>query len=75
MAIVVMILAAVAVLIGLAVLAVLGLLLVGIRNEERHMSLTSAPRTRAAQLSRRLTGVGVRHPHNAARCRYQDTRR
>ena len=58
-----MILAIVALLIGLGVLALLVLVLVGIRDEERHMSLTSAPRTRIGAITRRLTGVGVRTPH------------
>ena len=60
---VVMTLAAVALLIALGVLALLVLVLVGIRDEERHMSLTSAPRTRIAAITRHLTGVGVRTPH------------
>ena len=59
---VVMILAIVALLIGLGVLALLVLVLVGIRDEERHMSLTSAPRTRTGAVTRRLLGVGVRTP-------------
>ncbi len=59
---VVMALAAVALLIGLGVLALLVLVLVGIRHEERHMSLTSAPRTRIGAITRHLTGVGVRTP-------------
>jgi hypothetical protein len=54
--------AIVALLIALGVLALLALLLAGIRDEERHMSLTSAPRTRIAALTRHLTGVGVRTP-------------
>jgi hypothetical protein len=58
-----MILAIVALVIGLGVLALLVLVLAGIRDEERHMSLTSAPRTRIAAVTRRLTGVGVRTPH------------
>ena len=74
MSIVAMILAAVAFLIALGVLALLVLLLAGIRAEERHMTLTGTPRTRAGRLSRRLTGVGVRRPHNTSRCRYEDTR-
>jgi hypothetical protein len=57
-----MTLAIVALLIGLGVLALLILILVGIHNEERHMSLTSAPRTRIGAVTRRLTGVGVRTP-------------
>ena len=58
----VMTLAAVALLIALAVLVLLVLVLVGIRNEERHMSLTGAPRTRIGAITRHLTGVGVRTP-------------
>jgi hypothetical protein len=55
--------AIVALLIALGVLALLALVLAGIRDEERHMSLTSAPRTRIAAITRHLTGVGVRTPH------------
>lgn len=55
-------LAVVALLIGLGVLAVLVLVLAGIRDEERHLSLTSAPRTRIGAITRYLTGVGVRTP-------------
>ena len=57
-----MILAIVALVIGLGVLALLILVVAGIRDEERHMSLTSAPRTRIEATTRRLTGVGVRTP-------------
>ena len=57
-----MTLAIVALLIGLGVLALLVLVLAGIHDEERHMSLTSAPRTRIGAVTRRLTGVGVRTP-------------
>jgi hypothetical protein len=57
-----MTLAIVALLIGLGVLALLVLVLIGIHDEERHMSLTSAPRTRIGAVTRRLTGVGVRTP-------------
>jgi uncharacterized membrane protein YqjE len=53
-------LAIVALLIALGVLALLVLVLVGIYDEERHMSLTSAPRTRIGAVTRRLTGAGVR---------------
>jgi hypothetical protein len=53
---------AIAALTGLAVLALLVLVLVAIRNEERHMSLTTAPRTRTEAVTRRLLGVGVRTP-------------
>ena len=59
---VVMTLAVVVLLIALGVLALLVLVLVGIRHEERHMSLTSAPRTRIGSITRHLTGVGVRTP-------------
>jgi hypothetical protein len=59
---VVMTVAIVAFLIALVVLALLVLVLVGIRHEERHMSLTSAPRTRIGAITRHLTGVGVRTP-------------
>ena len=51
-----------ALLIALGVLALLVLVLVGIRDEERHMSLTSVPRTRMGAMTRHLTGVGVRTP-------------
>ena len=54
--------AIVALLIALVVLALLVLVLVGIRHEERHMSLTGAPRTRIGAITRHLTGVGVRTP-------------
>ena len=54
--------AIVALLIALVVLGFLVLVLVGIHNEERHMSLTSAPRTRIGAMTRHLTGVGVRTP-------------
>ena len=54
--------AIVALLIALGVLALLVLVLVGIHDEERHMSLTSAPRTRIGAVTRQLTGVGVRTP-------------
>jgi len=57
------------------VLALLVLDLVGIRTEERHMTLTSAPSTRTGALSRRLTGAGVRRPGKAPHCRYQHVRR
>ena len=52
----------VALLIALGVLVLLVLVLVGIRHEERHMSLTSAPRTRIGAITRHLTGLGVRTP-------------
>lgn len=55
--------AIVALVIALGVLGLLVLVLAGIRDEERHMSLTRAPRTRIGAVTRRLTGVGVRTPH------------
>ena len=58
----VMTLAVVVLLLALVVLALLVLVLVGIRDEERHMSLTGAPRTRIGAITRHLTGVGVRTP-------------
>lgn len=65
------ILIAAVILTGLSVLAALVLVLVGIRDEERHMSLTSAPRTRIGAMTRHLTGVGVRTPE-ADPCKDQD---
>ena len=59
---VVMTVAIVAFLIALGVLVLLVLVLVGIRHEERHMSLTGSPRTRIGAITRHLTGVGVRTP-------------
>jgi hypothetical protein len=56
------ILIAAVILTGLGVLAVLVLVLVGIHDEDRHMSLTGAPRTRIEAVTRRLLGVGVRTP-------------
>ena len=56
------ILIAAVILIGLGVLAVLVLVLVGIHDEDRHMSLTGAPRTRIEAITRRLLGVGIRVP-------------
>jgi hypothetical protein len=58
---VVMTIAIAAFLLGLAVLVLLVLVLIGIHHEERHMSLTSTPRTRIEAVTRRLLGVGVRH--------------
>ena len=65
------ILIAAVILTGLSVLAALMLVLVGIRDEERHMSLTSAPRTCIGAMTRHLTGVGVRTPE-ADPCNDQD---
>jgi hypothetical protein len=60
------VIAAIETLAGLSVLALLVLVLVSIRDEDRHMSLTGAPRTRTGAVTRRLLGVGVRTP---GRCR------
>lgn len=64
--------AVVALLIALVVLVLLVLVLVGIRHEERHMSLTGSPRTRIGAMTRHLTGVGVRTPE-ADPCKDQDS--
>jgi hypothetical protein len=56
------ILIAAVILTGLGVFAVLVLVLIGIHDEDRHMSLTSAPRTCIEAVTRRLLGVGVRTP-------------
>ena len=56
------ILIAAVILSGLGVLAVLVLVRVGIHDEDRHMSLTGAPRTRVEAITRRLLGVGIRVP-------------
>jgi hypothetical protein len=53
----------VALLVALSVLALLVLVLVGIHDEERQMSLTGAPRSRVGAITRHLTGFGVRTPH------------
>ena len=55
-------LAVAALLIAVGVLALLVLVLVAIHDEERHMSLPSAPRTRIGAITRHLAGVGVRTP-------------
>ncbi|MGH3285572.1 MAG: hypothetical protein ACRDPD_12960 [Streptosporangiaceae bacterium] len=57
-----MIAAIAALLIGLGVLALLVIVLIAIHDEDRHMSLTSTPRTRTEAVTRRLLGVGVRTP-------------
>ncbi len=54
------ILIAAVVLTALCVIVLLVFVLVGIRVEERHMSLTSAPGTCIEAVTRRLLGVGVR---------------
>ena len=50
------------VLTALGVVALLMLVLVGIRAEERHMSLTRTPSSCVEAATRRLLGVGVRTP-------------
>ena len=75
MSILLMTLLAAVFLTGAGMLALLILLLVGIRTEERHMSLTSGPRTCAGSLARHLTGASVRRAHQAPHCRCKDTRR
>jgi len=50
------------VLTALGVLALLVLVLAGIRVEERNMSLTRAPGSCIEAATRRLLGVGVRTP-------------
>jgi len=57
------------------VFALLVLVIADIRAEERHMSLTSGPRTRARWLARRLTGASARWPSRTRHCPYQDGRR
>ena len=60
------ILIAAVILIALGVLALLVLVLAGIHDEERHMSLTSAPRTRIGAVTRRLTRRRRPHPRTPA---------
>ncbi|MGH3159300.1 MAG: hypothetical protein ACRDNF_22375 [Streptosporangiaceae bacterium] len=75
MVILILILAAASFLAGVGVLALLMLVLAGIRTEERCMSLISTSPSRVSALSRRILGVYVRQPRTAPRCRYQDARR
>jgi hypothetical protein len=56
------ILIAAVILTGLGVFALLVLVVVGIHDEDRHMSLTGTPRTRIEAITRRLLGVGIRVP-------------
>ena len=60
---------------GLGVLALLVLVIAGLRAEERQMNLTRPPRTRAGLLARRLTGASARRPQQAPHCRYEHARR
>jgi hypothetical protein len=45
-----------------AAIIILAILVAGIRSDDRAKNLTSAPRTRTEQATRRLLGVGVRTP-------------
>ena len=54
------VIAAIVTLTVLGVLALLVLVLVSVHDEDRHMSLTSTPRSRTDAVTRRLLGVGVR---------------
>jgi hypothetical protein len=59
---------------ALIVFLVIGLLaffvavVVGIRNDERHMNLTRAPRTRASALGRRLLAGGTHRSEHDEMC-------
>ncbi len=43
-----------------AAIVILAILVAGIRSDDRAKNLTSAPRTRTEEVTRRLLGVGVR---------------
>jgi hypothetical protein len=47
---------------AIAVTAGLAIVTIVVRREDRHMSLTRRPVTRAEAAARRLLGVGVRQP-------------
>ncbi len=53
-------LTAVAAFLSVAVIVILAILVAGIRSDDRAKNLTSAPRTRTEEVTRRLIGVGVR---------------
>ena len=53
-------LTAVAAFLSAAAIVILAILVAGIRSDDRAKNLTSAPRTRTEQVTRRLLGVGVR---------------
>jgi hypothetical protein len=53
-------LTAVAVFLSAAAIVILAIVVAGIRSDDRAKNLTSAPRTRTEQVTRRLIGVGVR---------------
>ncbi len=50
----------VAAFLSIAAIVILAILVAGIRSGDRAKNLTSAPRTRTEQATRRLLGVGVR---------------
>jgi hypothetical protein len=52
--------AVIAILLAGAVIGILAILAAGIRGDDRARTLTGAPRTRMAAVTRRLLGVGVR---------------
>ncbi len=53
-------LTAVAAFLSAAAIVILAILVAGIRSGDRAKNLTSAPRTRTEEVTRRLLGVGVR---------------
>jgi hypothetical protein len=53
-------LTAVAAFLSAAAIVILAIVVAGIRSDDRAKNLTSAPRTRTEQVTRRLLGVGVR---------------
>ena len=53
-------LTAVAAFLSIAAIVILAIVVAGIRSDDRAKNLTSAPRTRTEQVTRRLIGVGVR---------------
>jgi hypothetical protein len=53
--------AVIAILLAGAVIGILAILAAGIRSDDRARTLTGAPRTRTAAVTRRLLGVGVRN--------------
>ena len=65
---IVIVIAAIVALTVLGVVAVLTIVLVGVRNEDRCMSLTSSPHGRIEAVTRRLLGVGVRTPGPCDAC-------
>ena len=53
-------LTAIAAFLSIAAIVILAILVAGIRSDERVKNLTSAPRSRTEEVTRRLLGVGVR---------------